>query len=256
MAGAIPGVLLGLGLIAISWYKARGGQYGVLLDRPSPREIARQTLRIVPLILLPVIIVGGIVSGVFTVTESAACGVFYVLLIGFLVSRKLRLRDLYDALVYSAVISSVLGMLMGAGAIVSWILTRNQVTQKLADLLVSVTADPTVFMLLVVVALLLLGMIMDAVAIIIALAPLLVPIARQYGIDDLQFGVVFVLSAMVGLVTPPVGIILAMTATVAGITLEAVSRAIVGFVAWTIAVIVLIVLLPPLTLWLPGLLGF
>jgi tripartite ATP-independent transporter DctM subunit len=256
MAGAIPGVLLGLGLIAISWYKARGGQYGVLLDRPSPREIARQTLRIVPLILLPVIIVGGIVSGVFTVTESAACGVFYVLLIGFAVSRKLRLRDLYDALVYSAVISSVLGMLMGAGAIVSWILTRNQVTQKLADLLVSVTADPTVFMLLVVVALLLLVMIMDAVAIIIALAPLLVPIARQYGIDDLQFGVVFVLSAMVGLVTPPVGIILAMTATVAGITLEAVSRAIVGFVAWTIAVIVLIVLLPPLTLWLPGLLGF
>jgi tripartite ATP-independent transporter DctM subunit len=213
-------------------------------------------VRVVPLVLLPVVIVGGIVSGVFTVTESAAVGVVYVMLIGFLVTRQLRLRDLYDAVVYSAVISSVLGMLMGSGAIVAWILTRNRVTQQLADLLVSITTDPTLFMLLVVVALLLLGMIMDAVAIIIALAPLLAPIARQYGIDDLQFGVVFVLSAMVGLITPPVGIILAMTATVAGITLEAVARAIIGFVAWIIAVIALIVLIPPLTLWLPRLVGF
>src|SRR5690606_31839904 len=91
MAGAVPGVLLGLGLIAIRWCKARGGQYGVLLDRPSLRGIARQTVRVVPLALLPAIIVGGVVSGVFTVTESAACGVVYVLLIGFLVSRQLGL---------------------------------------------------------------------------------------------------------------------------------------------------------------------
>jgi len=256
LAGAIPGALMGLGLIAISWHKARGGEYGVLVDRPSPGELVRQTVRVVPLVLLPLIIIGGIVSGVFTVTESAAIGVVYTLLIGFLVTRQLRPQDIYDAVVYSAVISSVLGMLMGAGAIVSWILTRNRVTQELADFLVSLTSDPALFMLLVVIALLLLGMVMDAVAIIIALAPLLAPIARQYGIDDLQFGVVFVASAMVGLITPPVGIILAMTATVAEITLEAISRAVVGFVTWMVAVLVLIALLPQLTLWLPRMLGF
>jgi tripartite ATP-independent transporter DctM subunit len=218
--------------------------------------IARQAARIAPLILLPTIIVGGIVTGIFTVTESAAVGVAYILLIGFGVTRKLRLRDLYGAAVYSAMVSSVLGMLMGAGVIVSWILTRNRITQQLADYLVSFSNDPIVFMALVAVALLLLGMLMDATALIIALAPLLTPIAKKYGIDDLQFGVVFVLSSMVGLITPPVGIILAMTATIANISLESIAREIILFVGWTIVVIVLLVLLPPLTLWLPRLLGF
>lgn len=256
MAGAVPGLLMGGGLLAISWYKARSGLYGTLVDRPDLPTILRQTVRVVPLILLPIIIVGGIVTGVFTVTESAAIGVVYTIIIGFVLTRQLRLKDLYDATIYGAVVSSVLGMLIGAGAIVSWILTRNQVTQQLADGLTAVTADPTLFMIMVAVALLLLGMVMDATAITIALAPLLAPIARLYGIDDLQFGVVFVLCTMVGLITPPVGIILAVTASVANITLESISREIVPFVIWTAAVIALIVLAPPLTLWLPRLLGF
>ena len=256
MAGVVPGLLMGGGLLVICWYKARAGVYGTMVDRPDLGTIVRQTVHVMPLILLPVLIVGGIVGGVFTVTESAAIGVAYTLLIGFALTRQLRLRDLYDATVYSAVVSSVLGMLIGAGAIVSWILTRNQVTQQLADFVITVTTDPTLFLAAVAVALLLLGMVMDATAITIALAPLLAPIARLYGIDDLHFGMVFVLCTMIGLITPPVGIILAITATVARISFEAISRAIIPFVAWTIGVVALIVLVPPLTLGLPRLLGF
>ncbi len=256
MAGAVPGLLLGFGMLGISWYKARSGDYGTMVDRPNLAAILRQTVHVIPLIILPVLIIGGIVAGIFTVTESAAIGVIYVLILGFAVTKQLRLRDVYDATVYGAVVSSVLGMLIGAGAIVAWILTRNQVTQQLADNLTSVTTDPTLFMIAVAVALLLLGTVMDATAITIALAPLLAPIARLYGVDDLQFGVVFVLSTMVGLITPPVGIILSLTATVAGISLEAVSQAIIPFVAWIIVVVALIVLIPSLTLWLPHLLGF
>ena len=256
MAGVVPGLLMGGGLLVICWYKARAGVYGTMVDRPDLGTIVRQTVHVMPLILLPVLIVGGIVGGVFTVTESAAIGVAYTLLIGFALTRQLRLRDLYDATVYSAVVSSVLGMLIGAGAIVSWILTRNQVTQQLADFVITVTTDPTLFLAAVAVALFLLGMVMDATAITIALAPLLAPIARLYGIDDLHFGMVFVLCTMIGLITPPVGIILAITATVARISFEAISRAIIPFVAWTIGVVALIVLVPPLTLGLPRLLGF
>jgi TRAP-type C4-dicarboxylate transport system permease large subunit len=154
------------------------------------------------------------------------------------------------------VISSVLGMLIAAGAITSWILTRNQVTQQLADFMVSLTTDPTLFMVVVSIGLLILGMVMDATAIIIALAPMLSPIAKVYGVDELQFGVVFVICCMIGLITPPVGVILFMTATVANVSFEALSRNILPFVIWCIALVLLIILVPGLTLWVPRYFGF
>jgi len=253
---AIPGVLFGVGFLVMAWRTTRKKGYGVVFDRPPFRVIARQTLRVVPLLVLPLIIVGGIFSGVFTVTESAAVGVAYTVLIGLLQTPRLRWRDLYDAIMYSAVISSVAGMLLGVGAIVSWILTYNKITQTLADLLIGLTSDPSVFMLLVVGTLLFLGMLMDAVPIMVALAPLLAPIAKQYGVPDVQFGLVFVVTCLIGLVTPPVGVILFMTSTIANITLERISAAVFPFVLWMIAVVLLMVFLPPLTLWLPTLLGF
>ena len=253
---AIPGVLFGVGFMVMAWRTTRKHGYGAVFDRPPARVIARQTLRVVPLLVLPVIIVGGIFSGVFTVTESAAVGVAYTLLVGLLARPRLRVRDIYDAVLYSAVISSVAGMLLGVGAIVSWILTYNQVTQSLADLLTGLTRDPSMFMVLVVVMLLFLGMLMDAVPIMVALAPLLAPIAKQYGVPDIQFGLVFVVTCLIGLVTPPVGVILFMTSSIANVTLERISLAVFPFVVWMTVVVVLMVFVPPLTLWLPGLLGF
>src|SRR5204863_4005742 len=145
---AIPGVLFGLGFMVMAWRTTRKHGYGTVFDRPPARVIARQTLRVLPLLVLPLIIVGGIFSGVFTVTESAAVGVAYTVLIGFLSKPRLKLKDIYDATLYSALISSVAGMLLGAGAIVSYILTYNRVTQSLADLLVSLAVSPTASMLI------------------------------------------------------------------------------------------------------------
>ena len=133
LAGAIPGFVLGAGMMVMCWWHARKGQYGILQDRPPLRDLLWQTARVAPLLILPLIILGGITSGVFTVTESAAIGVVYVLLIGFLYTRQLAWRDVRDAIVYSAVVSSVLGMLMGSGVVIGWILTRNQIGQQLAD---------------------------------------------------------------------------------------------------------------------------
>ena len=215
----------------------------------------RQTLRVLPLIALPVIIAGGIFSGVFTVTESAAVGVAYTAIVGLCSKPRLRWKDVYDATMYSAVVSAVAGMLLGAGAIVSWILTYNRVTQDLADLLLSLSVGPIGYMLIVVVVLLILGMLMDAVPIMIALAPLLAPIAKQYGISDMHFGLVFVVTCLIGLVTPPVGIILFMTSSITGVKLEPLSLAVFPFVVWMTFVVILMVFFPPLTLWLPKLIG-
>lgn len=254
--GAIPGVLFGTGFLAMAAFTTRRGKYGVVQAWPTRRDFARQTVRVLPLLALPVIIVGGIFSGVFTVTESAAVGVAYTMLIGFLSRPRLRIRDIYDATLYSAVISAVAGMLLGAGAILSWVFTYNRVTQSLADTLSAMALSPSMFMLAVVAALLVLGMLMDAVPIIIALAPLLAPIAAHYGISDIQFGLVFVVTCMIGLVTPPVGIVLFMTSTLTGIKLEPLSLAVFPFVVWMTVVVVLMIFFPGLTLWLPHWVGF
>ena len=254
-AGAVPGVLFGGGFLAMAWVTTRRGQYGVVQAWPTARDFLRQTLRVLPLLVLPLIIVGGIFSGVLTVAESAAVGVAYVALIGLFARPRLRWMDVYDATLYSAVVSSVAAMLLGAGAIVSYILTYNRVTQDLADFLLRLSVGPEAFMLIVVGVLLVLGMLMDAVPIMIALAPLLAPIARQYGIGDVQFGLVFVVTCLVGLVTPPVGIILFMTSSITGVKLEPLSVAVLPFVVWMTVVVILMVFVPSLTLWLPKLVG-
>lgn len=253
--GAIPGLLFGIGFLVMSYITTRRGSYGVVEPWPALGALLKQTVAVVPLLILPVIIVGGIFSGVFTVTESAAVGVAYTVLIGLLAKPRLRWKDIYDATLYSAVVSAVAGLLLGAGAIVSWILTYNRVTQDLADLLVSFSVGPLGFMLIVVLVLLILGMLMDAVPLMIALAPLLAPIAKTYGINDVHFGLVFVVTCLVGLVTPPVGIILFMTSSVSGIKLEPLSLAVIPFVIFMLLVILLMVFVPPLTLWLPGVIG-
>ena len=255
-AAMVPGLVMGVGFLLMAWNTTRKHDYGMRTPRPSRDVFMRQTVRVIPLLLLPVIIVGGMFSGLFTVTESAAAGVAYTLLIGMFTSPRLKLSDIYDAMVYSAVISSVAGLFISVGAIVSWILTFNQVTQNLADLLIGLTTDPTMFMLIVAGALLVCGMFIDCVPITIALAPILAPIARRYGVPDIQFATVFMVASLIGLVTPPAGIILFMTSSISAVKVEALSAAVFPFVIWMAAVVVLMIFFPALTLWLPAYLGF
>jgi tripartite ATP-independent transporter DctM subunit len=256
LAGAIPGVFMGVCLLVYCYFKTRKGTYAWTRQLPSLREVLLETLKVVPLLLLPLIILGGVLGGVVTVTETAAIGVIYVMLVGFCVTRELHWRDVRDAIVYAAKTSSVLAMLMGAGAITSWIMTRNQVPAQLTKLMISVSDDPTVFMLVVFGALTIIGCLMDATAVIIALTPLLAPVALQYGIPDLQFGLVFLMTVLVGMITPPVGIVLFLTASVGRVSLEKLSIAILPFVVVESVVIIVAIFFPPLTLWLPRILGF
>ena len=256
LAGAIPGILLGAGLLVMSYVFTRKGEYAWVRDKMRLSELIGTSLKVIPLLFLPIIIVGGVVSGVFTVTESAAVGVAYVLAVGFLITGQLRIRHIYEAIIYSAEMSAVLALLLSAGAIASWILTRNQATAQLTEFLVAISHDPLFFLFVMSGALILLGMVMDATAIIIALAPILAPIALSYGISSLQFGLVFVMTVMIGLITPPVGIVLFLTSSISGVSVEGISRAIIPFVLWEICVVVLAILIPEVSLWLPGIFGF
>ena len=256
MAGVLPGLLIGAGLLVISYIATRRMELVWVRSRMDYRQLVETTWRILPLLLLPLIIIGGIVGGVFTATESAVVGVFYVLVIGFLVTRELTLRKICEAIVYAAEMSGVLALLMGAGAVVSWILTVNNATAELASFIGAFAKEPQYFLAITAVTLLVLGCFMDATAIIICLAPLLAPLAVSLGISPLQFGLVFVLSTMIGLITPPVGVVLFMTSSISGVSIEGISRAIVPFLLWLIAVVALAIYLPAVTLWLPRMFGF
>ena len=149
-------------------------------------------------------------------------------------SRRLTFRDVYDATVYSSVASAVAGALLLTGAIVGWIMTYNGITQTVADFLLSVTTSGTVFLLLVAAIVMLIGTVMEPVPIMIALAPLLAPIAKVYDISDIHFALVFVVTCLIGMVTPPVGIVLFMVSSIANVRLERLSIAILPFVIWMV----------------------
>lgn len=253
LAGLVPGFLLAAGMMVMSWVKARGEKHVQLVERPSPSQLFRQTLRVIPILILPVIIVGGATSGVFTVTESAAVGVIYVLVIGMFGERRLKLSDIQEAMVYSAKISSVAGLLLASGALLSYIFSINMITNQVADYVGSVSAGPIVFLLLTGAIVLVVGMFMDALPIIVALAPLLAPIAHKYNIPDYQFAMVFLMSALVGLVTPPVGMVLFITSSIGKVSVERLSVAILPFVLWMILVVVIVAVLPQVTVFIPSL---
>lgn len=256
VAAIIPGLLFTAGFLVMTWYTTRRHSYGRVMERAPFREIVKHTIYVMPLLMLPLIIIGGIMLGIFTVTESAGIGVVYTLIVGLLSRPRLRWKDIHDSIVYSAIISSVVGMLLATGAIISWLFAFDGVTQTVADFLTSVTDSPTVFLLIVMAALLVLGMVMDAVPIMVAIAPLLAPIAQQYGIPDFQFAIVFVVACMVGVIHPPAGVVLFMTASVANLSVERLSLTILPFVLWLVMVVILIILIPQLTVWLPSLFGF
>jgi tripartite ATP-independent transporter DctM subunit len=255
LAGVIPGALMAVGMLAICWVKTRSGSFQTQ-PLPPVGTLVRETVRVLPLLLLPVIIIGGVTGGVFTVTESAAIGTAYVIFIGFVVTRELSIRDLYKSIVYSAEMSAVLGLLMGTGAIIAWILTRNQAAAELTSFLGHYSQDPTAFLLLTVVVLFVLGLFMDATAVIIALAPLLAPVALGFGVDPLHFGLVFILTVMIGMITPPVGIVLFITSAVGEVKFERLSRAIIPFVIAELIVVLLAVFVPAISTWLPRVAGF
>lgn len=256
LAGVIPGIMMAVLLFTLCRWKS-GQETQRHSDRPPLAIFARETVRVLPLLALPLIILGGIISGIFTVTESAAVGVVYILAIGFLVTRELRVKDMVKGLVYAAETSAVLGMLMGTGAIVSWILTRNQAAAQLVEFVSAFGgADPVIFLAVTAATLLLLGLIMDATAVIIALAPLLAPVTVSLGIPPFQFATIFILTVMIGMITPPVGILLFVTSAVSGVRYERLAKAIVPFIILEVLVVLALITVPALTQWLPNAFGF
>lgn len=253
-ASVVPAMAMALGLCVyiMIWTARRPGLTRVPFDG---RRFARASVRVFGPLLSPVILLGGILAGIFTPTEAAAVAVAYMLVLGA-IYRTATVRTLVQAVRETAVLTAGITLILGAAALIGLILTRAHVSRDVADFLTSISSSPWVFMILVNVLLLILGSVIDATAVILVTVPVLLPIATSYGIDPVYFGVVMIINLMIGLLTPPVGSVLYVTSSVTGKPVDVVFRGIAPFLIPLLATLVVITAFPELVMWLPHVLGF
>ncbi len=252
LAGVIPGLLMAVALMAMVTELARRRN----MPRspfPGMRELWTAYKRAHWALMTPVILFGGMMGGFFTPTEAAAVATVYALALGLFIYRDFDIRELPKLCADTVETTGVvLALVMTAGAL-GWCLSLSRIPQTIGPMITDTIANPLVFLLAVNVLLLIVGCFMEALAAMLILIPILTPAAAQLGIDPVQFGLIFVLNLMIGTVTPPVGVVLFITSKIAGISFEAMSRAIVPWLVPLLLVLAAITLWPPLTTFLPNL---
>ncbi|MFO8065678.1 MAG: TRAP transporter large permease [Spirochaetia bacterium] len=258
LGGMIPGIIVGLALMATTYITCRRHGYGFAEGsepkRFSFRAVGSSFLHAAPSLTIPVIIVGGILTGVFTATEAGAVAALVAFLLAMFY-REVRLKDLPGLLATTARTTAIVTFLLGMAMVSAWLLTREEVPRDLALFLGSVSTSPTSVMLLATALLLVVGLVMDLTPAMLILAPIFLPAIQEFGIPDVYFGVIMSISLGIGLVTPPVGTVLYVATAVAGVRLERLVVAIIPFVLTLFGVLILLLAFPPLVTWLPSLLN-
>ncbi|WP_294558786.1 TRAP transporter large permease [uncultured Mailhella sp.] len=255
MAGIVPGLLLGLGMMAYSYVVAIRENYPRDTNPLTLRRFFREFWKALPALMAPTIIMGGIMFGFFTSTEAAAVAVLYALLLG-VCQRTLRMKDLIEVLGSSVLTTAVLLLIIGTANAFAWLLAAEQIPNQLAELIQSITSNKLVILLLLNLLLLFVGMFMEGGAAIIILAPTLLNVATQVGIEPLHFGMIMVLNMAVGLLTPPLGVCLFVICGVTKLDLSYVIRAVLPFIAVEIVVLLLVTYVPAVCLTIPRMLGY
>ena len=254
-AGVIPGLLMALAQMAINSYMAHRHDYPVEKAIPL-REWPGITLTAMPALLMPVILLGGIYGGVMTPTEAAAVAAAYAFLVAALWYRNIGVRDTYAAVLNSSRATASIGMLIAGALIFNYVVTIEQIPQTVRGLLAGYELSPWMFLLWVNVILLVLGCLLEGSTIILVILPIFIPTAKALGVDLVHFGVVCVVNIMIGLITPPYGLLLFIISAISGAPLLAIIRDTMPFVWAMLVALAIITFVPDTVLWLPRLLGY
>lgn len=253
LAGVVPGLLLAAAVCIVIFIMGRNGGLPVSRIDVKRSEVPRMALDTALVISLPVFIVVGTLSGTFTATEAGGVAAIYAMLLGFLVFRHLTFKELWSALMVSARTTSSLFLIIAAATVVSYVLALSGINQFAGDLARVFSDQPILFMLAVMGGLLVVGCFLEPGAAIVLFVPLVFPIARTMGIDLLQFSMLIILTLTMGLITPPVGVCLFVACKIGDLPISRLVRALIPFFVAEVGVIVLIILIPGLSSWLPGL---
>ncbi|KQU50553.1 permease [Bosea sp. Leaf344] len=255
LAGVVPGLLMAGVQMAIVAMTARRRNFPV--EPPIPlRALPGITWRAFPALMMPVVLLGGIYGGATTPTEAAAVAAAYALAISALLYRSVSARALYDSLAYSARTTASIGMLIAGALVFNYVVTIENIPDSLKLLLAGWQLSPLEFLLLVNLVLLVLGCLLEGTAILLIVVPVMIPTAKALGVDMVHFGVVVVVNIMLGLITPPYGLLLFIMNNITGVPLRDLVRECMPFLLAMLAALAVITLSPGLVLWLPRLMGY
>lgn len=254
LAGIVPGLFMGAVLMIMNAWISNRRQFGH--EAPVPlAKIPGITVRATPALLMPIILLTGIYSGVTTPTEAAAIAALYALLVAAGLYRALKFKTLLDVFIESARSAASVGLVIGASMILTYVVIQENIPQMISALFAGAEISPLAFMLLVNLLVLLLGCVLDATVIILVIVPLFIPTCMQLGIDLVHFGVVIVVNSMIGLITPPYGILLFVISAVTRIPLNEIIGEIWVFLAVLLCALISMIMFPDIVMWLPHTFG-
>jgi tripartite ATP-independent transporter DctM subunit len=254
MGGYLPGILVGLGLMAVSWWISVKNNYGKG-ETFAFKEAVISFLRAIPPMLLVIIVIGGILIGWFTPTEASAIAVLYALLLAVVVYREVKIKDLPKIFLQCGVTTSVVFMLIGTSMAMSWVLASENVPQNISAGLMSLTSNKIIVLLIINAILLVVGCFMDMTPAILIFTPIFLPVVQRFGVHPLHFGIIMIMNLNIGLCTPPVGTCLFLGCSIAGTTVTKVIRHILPFFISMIITLLITIYVPQITMWLPDKLG-
>ena len=255
LAGVVPGLFLALGLCVAWWWVAKH-EDAARQPRRSWQEVLRALIDGFWALMLPVIIIAGLRFGIFTPTEAGVVVAVYSLFVATCIYRELKLKDLYSVFLSAAVTTSVVMFLVAAALVSSWLITVAEITHQIVDLLRPFMGSQILLMLAIMIIVVIVGTALDMTPTILIMTPILMPVIKEAGIDPVYFGVVFIINNSIGLITPPVGIVLNVVCGVSNISMEDIIKGVWPFLVAELVVLLLLVLFPWLVMaparWLGG----
>ncbi|MGK7394343.1 MAG: TRAP transporter large permease [Candidatus Cyclobacteriaceae bacterium M3_2C_046] len=254
LAGYVPGILVGLALILVSGYYAFRKKYPVG-DRVSLKEALFKFLDAIPSLLLLIVVIGGIVAGIFTATEASAVAVLYTVILAF-IYREVKIKDMPDILLKTVNTSAIVMLLIGTSMGMSWVMSFENIPQGVTEALLGVSDNKIVILLIINMILLFVGVFMDMTPAVLIFTPIFLPVVTALGMDPTHFGIIMVLNLCIGLCTPPVGSVLFVGCGVANISISKVIKPLLPLFIAMIFVLILVTYIPQLALWLPEAFGY
>ncbi|MFS0559755.1 TRAP transporter large permease [Terribacillus sp. 179-K 1B1 HS] len=252
IAGILPGLLIAVLMLIYVYFYARKKGYSGTGEAFSFKRLAHAVWDAKWALIVPVIILGGIYGGFFTPTEAAVVAVVYGLIAGVLLYKELKLKDLYDVCRNAALMSATIMLIIGAATAFGKIMIIEQMPAKIAGGMLSISDNPVILISLIVILLLFVGMVMDTTAAIIIFTPLLVPVGIELGFDPVHYGIIIILTLVIGFITPPIGVNLFVASEISGLSIMKISKAIVPYIAIMLLALILIILIPEIALLLLG----
>ncbi|QQK75736.1 TRAP transporter large permease [Salicibibacter cibarius] len=249
VAGLVPGILMGLGLIIVVMIVSKKRDYPKE-SVTTKQELGKTFLEAVPALIMPIIVLGGIYSGIFTATEAAGVAVAYSFLVSAVFYKSINKKNIGEVLTQSSITSAGIMFILAGAGFFGWILTRENIPQQVAGTFTALSDNPIVFLTVVMILLLIIGMFMETNASIVILAPILAPVATELGIDPIHFGIVVIVTLSIGMITPPFGMNLFIVCKIANARLDQVAKSMIPFYVAILVILAIIAYIPSVSIGL------